>query len=148
MSTSWGADDDAAPLRRALAERLAGEGVLGDPAWRRAVEAVPRHRFLPGFYLPAAKTSAGGLTIWEPVTPKTDRSRWLTAVYTDQTLITQFDGKEPDWDRPVSRVGGAPTSSSTLPSLVVRMWADADLRDGQDVLEIGTGVRHEVAHCK
>lgn len=33
-----------------LAGRLAEGGVLGDPAWRAAVEAVPRHVFVPRFY--------------------------------------------------------------------------------------------------
>ena len=135
----------AVPLRRALATRLAGEGLLEDPAWRRAIETVPRHHFVPGFYLQEAERSAGGLATWKPVTAQADRSRWLEAVYTDQTLITQFDGDEPDWGRPTPRIGGAPTSSSTLPSLVVRMWVDADLHDGHDVLEIGTGTGYSTA---
>jgi methyltransferase of ATP-grasp peptide maturase system len=135
----------AVPLRRALGVRLVGEGLLEDPAWRHAVETVPRHHFVPGFYLQEADRSADGLAMWKPVTAQTDRQRWLEAVYTDQTLITQFDGDEPDWDRPTPRIGGAPTSSSTLPSLVVRMWADADLHDGHDVLEIGTGTGYSTA---
>ncbi|MGH3241126.1 MAG: ATP-grasp peptide maturase system methyltransferase [Spirillospora sp.] len=119
--------------------------VVDDPAWRRAVEAVPRHRFVPGFYADSGKRSEDGLIIWEPVTEALDRHRWLTAIDTDTTLITQFDGDESDWDRPVSRVGGAPTSSSTLPSLVMRMWMDAELKDGHDVLEVGTGTGYSTA---
>lgn len=118
---------------------------VDDPVWRRAVEAVPRQRFVPGFYADSGKRSEDGLTIWEPVTEATDRERWLRAVHSDTTLITQFDGDEPDWDRPASRIGGAPTSSSTLPSLVVRMWADAELADGHDVLEVGTGTGYSTA---
>ncbi|MEU9331741.1 ATP-grasp peptide maturase system methyltransferase [Streptomyces sp. NPDC048290] len=113
--------------------------------WRAAVEAVPRHRFVPGFYLPAEQLSPRGLTWWEPVTAKLDPERWLTAAYTNQTLVTQFDGDEPDWDRPEPRDGGSPTSSSTLPSLVVEMWEDADLAEGQDILEIGTGTGYSTA---
>ncbi|MFI8370949.1 ATP-grasp peptide maturase system methyltransferase [Streptomyces sp. NPDC085466] len=132
-------ETDSVRLREALAKALAEDGVLADPAWRQAVEVVPRHRFVPGFYLPADEPDGQGLTVWEPVTAELDYGRWLAAAYSDTTLITQFDGDEPDWGNPQTRHGGAPTSSSTLPSLVVRMWADADVREGHKVLEIGTG---------
>jgi methyltransferase of ATP-grasp peptide maturase system len=136
---------DAHALRTDLAQALAERGVLDDPMWRKAVETVPRHRFVPGFYLPADQPSTEGLTVWEPVTAASDYGRWLGAAYTDTTLITQFDGDEPDWDHPAPRDGGAPTSSSTLPSLVMRMWADSDLRDGHTVLEVGTGTGYSTA---
>ncbi|MEW1549909.1 ATP-grasp peptide maturase system methyltransferase [Streptomyces tsukubensis] len=113
--------------------------------WRKAVETVPRHRFTPGFYLPADKPSPRGFTWWEPVTAELDPQRWLTAAYTNQTLVTQLDGDEPDWHKPEPQDGGSPTSSSTLPSLVLRMWEDADLAEGQDILEIGTGTGYSTA---
>ncbi|MFI8391842.1 ATP-grasp peptide maturase system methyltransferase [Streptomyces sp. NPDC085540] len=138
-------DTDAAQLRQTMAKALAEDGVLADPAWRAAVERVPRHRFVPGFYLPADEHDTLGLTVWEPVTADLDYGRWLSAAYTDTTLITQFDGDEPDWTHAAARHGGAPTSSSTLPSLVVRMWADADIREGHRVLEIGTGTGYSTA---
>ncbi|MDA0565856.1 ATP-grasp peptide maturase system methyltransferase [Streptomonospora sp. S1-112] len=138
-------DADAARLRRGLVRALAEEGVLGDPAWRQAVAAVPRHRFVPGFYLPGEEPDPDGLTVWEPVTADLDHARWLAAAYSDTTLITQFDGDEPDWARPAVRHGGAPTSSSTLPSLVVGMWADAEVAEGHNVLEIGTGTGYSTA---
>jgi hypothetical protein len=37
-------ETDAARLREAMAMALAEDGVLTDPAWRQAVEKVPRHR--------------------------------------------------------------------------------------------------------
>lgn len=138
-------ETDSAQLREAMAKGLAADGVLADPAWRQAVEAVPRHRFVPGFYLPADDRDGQGLTVWEPVTAELDYGRWLAAAYSDTTLITQFDGDEPDWKQPAARHGGAPTSSSTLPSLVVRMWADADVQEGHTVLEIGTGTGYSTA---
>lgn len=138
-------EQDAQRLREAMAEALAEDGVLADPAWRQAVETVPRHRFVPGFYLPAVERDGHGLTVWEPVTAGLDHGRWLAAAYSDTTLITQFDGDEPDWTRPAARHGGAPTSSSTLPSLVVRMWADAEVTEGHTVLEIGTGTGYSTA---
>ncbi|MGP3981429.1 ATP-grasp peptide maturase system methyltransferase [Streptomyces sp. KR80] len=136
---------DAARLREALAKALAENGALTDPAWRAAVETVPRHRFVPGFYLPDDERDGQGLTVWQPVTATLNYGRWLAAAYSDATLITQFDGEEPNWEAPAARHGGAPTSSSTLPSLVVRMWADADVQEGQTVLEIGTGTGYSTA---
>ncbi|WP_406730022.1 ATP-grasp peptide maturase system methyltransferase [Streptomyces sp. NBC_01794] len=138
-------ETDAARLRETMAQALAEKGVLTDPDWRQAVEAVPRHRFVPGFYLPADERDESGLTVWEPVTAELDYGRWLAAAYSDTTLITQFDGDETDWKNPTERHGGAPTSSSTLPSLVLRMWADADLQQGHTVLEIGTGTGYSTA---
>lgn len=138
-------DADAARLRAAMTTALAEDGLLADPAWRQAVATVPRHRFVPGFYLPADTSDEYGLTVWEPVTAETDYGRWLAAAYSDTTLITQFDGDEPDWKNPQARHGGAPTSSSTLPSLVVGMWDDADVREGHTLLEIGTGTGYSTA---
>ncbi|WP_319054224.1 ATP-grasp peptide maturase system methyltransferase [Streptomyces europaeiscabiei] len=138
-------ETDAARLREAMAKGLAEDGVLDDPTWLQAVQTVPRHRFVPGFYLPADVRDGQGLTIWEPVTAELDYGRWLAAAYSDTTLITQFDGDEPDWKQPAVRHGGAPTSSSTLPSLVLRMWADADVQEGHTVLEIGTGTGYSTA---
>ncbi|GAA0379205.1 ATP-grasp peptide maturase system methyltransferase [Streptomyces blastmyceticus] len=135
----------AANLREEMAKALAQVGVLTDPTWRKAVERVPRHRFVPGFYLPANERDGQGLTVWDPVTAELAPGRWLAAAYSDTTLITQFDGDEPDWKSPFERRGGAPTSSSTLPSLVVRMWIDADLQEGHTLLEIGTGTGYSTA---
>lgn len=145
MAMPADAENDAVPLRAAMTEALARHYVLADPAWRAAVEAVPRHRFVPGFYLPAGERDERGLTAWDPVTAELDYGRWLAAAYSDTTLITQFDGEEPDWKTPVVRRGGAPTSSSTLPSLVVRMWTDAEVTEGHTVLEIGTGTGYSTA---
>ncbi|RRQ79560.1 SAM-dependent methyltransferase [Streptomyces griseofuscus] len=136
---------DAVRLRQAMTQSLKTSGVLGDPAWLAAVATVPRHRFVPGFYLPAREPDEQGLTVWEPVTAEADYGRWLAAAYSDSTLITQFDDHETDWAAPRARHGGAPTSSSTMPSLVLRMWADADVAEGHTVLEIGTGSGYSTA---
>ncbi|MEE1931300.1 ATP-grasp peptide maturase system methyltransferase [Streptomyces sp. TRM 70351] len=136
---------DALSLREAMAKALTEEGVLADPAWRQAVQTVPRHQFTPGFYLPADQRDEHGLTVWQPVTADLDPARWLSAAYSDTTLITQFDGHEPDWTQPTARHGGTPTSSSTLPSLVLRMWSDADVHEGHTTLEIGTGTGYSTA---
>lgn len=136
---------EAGELRAALAVSLGAAGVLPDAGWGDAVRVVPRERFTPGFYLPSGQADSDGLPVWEPVTAALDRTHWLTAAYEDTTLLTQFDGEEPDWAAPATRHGGVPTSSATLPSLVLRMWGDADIEDGHTVLEIGTGTGYSTA---
>lgn len=108
MTDSCGGD-----RRRRLAHRLTTYGLLSDPAWHAAVEAVPREVFLgDAFY-----TRAGGS--WEPA--RRDRmtgEEWLDLVYTDATWVTQVDGRHAA--DAVGALPGDPTSSSTLPSLVMR----------------------------
>ncbi|MFF9237297.1 ATP-grasp peptide maturase system methyltransferase [Streptomyces sp. NPDC014801] len=138
-------ETDALPMRAAMTKALAQEGLLDDAGWRSAVATVPRHRFVPYFYLPADDRGGDGLTVWEPITADRAYGRWLSAAYSDTTLVTQFDGTEPDWRNPAVRHGGSPTSSSTMPSLVVRMWVDAEVEEGHTVLEIGTGTGYSTA---
>ncbi|WP_399939695.1 ATP-grasp peptide maturase system methyltransferase [Streptomyces sp. BBFR25] len=155
MTLTTDLDNDARALRAAMVKDLAaadadadagaGAGATFHSAWLVAAGKVPRHAFVPGFYLPADAPDPQGLPVWEPVTSKLDYGRWLAASYSDTTLVTQFDGEETDWEQPVARHGGAPTSSSTLPSLVLRMWSDADVVEGHTVLEIGTGTGYSTA---
>ncbi|CAM2892993.1 MULTISPECIES: ATP-grasp peptide maturase system methyltransferase [Streptomyces] len=133
----------AAGLRRQLADRLAAAGRLRSPGWRAAVEAVPRHELVPRFY---AETDAPGLTTWVPVTPElVGLDEWLRLAYADETLITQFDGREIDWADPQPVSDAHPTSSSTLPSLVVRMLEDLRVEEGHRVTEYGTGTGYSTA---
>ncbi|TBO55632.1 methyltransferase domain-containing protein [Streptomyces kasugaensis] len=129
---------DPAGLRRALADTLAKKGSLADPAWRRAVESVPRDAFLG----PAVFRQSG--MTWQPVhREEVGEDAWLRLACTDETLVTQVDGTDAaDAHAPVS---GRPTSSSTLPSLVVRMVDLAGLSEGDNVLEIGTGTGYSTA---
>ncbi|MGI5352913.1 ATP-grasp peptide maturase system methyltransferase [Streptomyces sp. CA-250714] len=136
-------DAVAAELRQRLAERLTAAGWLLSPAWRDAVEAVPRHEFAPRFYV---ESDAPGLTTWAPVTPElVGVHEWLRQVYDDETLITQFDSREIDWADPQPISNAHPTSSSTLPSLVVRMLEDLQVEDDHTVTEYGTGTGYSTA---
>ncbi|MFD5476681.1 ATP-grasp peptide maturase system methyltransferase [Streptomyces hawaiiensis] len=133
----------AADLRRQLARRLDKDGRLRSPEWRAAVEAVSRHVFVPRFY---RESDAPGVTTWEPVTPEiVGQEDWLRLVYGDETWVTQFDGRDVDWADPKPISNAAPTSSSTMPGLVVRMLEDLDVREGLNVLEIGTGTGYSTA---
>lgn len=143
MTTEPGIETTAAELRRRLADHLEKDGRLRSPQWRAAVEAVPRHLFVPRFY---RESDAPGVTTYEPVTPESaGQEEWLRLVYTDETWMTQFDGRDVDWSDLQSVTNAAPTSSSTLPSLVVRMLEDLDVQDSMTVLEIGTGTGYSTA---
>ncbi|MER6086485.1 hypothetical protein [Streptomyces bluensis] len=126
-------DDDKA-LRLALAERLAASGHLRTDPWRAAVESVPRHEFLRSGYF--ERTDNPGPTAWRPVLP--DDPGWLGGCYQDASLVTQIAGTIAPRDIR-GEILREPTSSSTLPGLVVRMLEDLQVEDGNPVLEIGTG---------
>lgn len=132
----------ATDLRHALADRLERDGHLRSAAWRSAVETVPRHEFVRAYF----RWSRGPQgTMWTPVVPgRNDADAWLEEAYTDNTLVTQLDGHvhPSDVDVPVQ---GNPTSSSTLPSLVVRMLQDLDPQDGDRVMEVGTGTGYSTS---
>ncbi|MFJ6071692.1 ATP-grasp peptide maturase system methyltransferase [Streptomyces sp. NPDC093065] len=125
-------------LRHGLARELAARGLLTDPARRAAVEAVPRELFLGD----AVFRSNG--THWEPARrEQLGEDEWLRMVCSDTTWVTQVDGISAQ--EAAGPVSGRPTSSSTLPSLVVRMLELADVREGDMVLEIGTGTGYSTA---
>lgn len=116
----------AAELRTQFVDQLVAAGAVQSPRCRDAFTAVPRHLFVPEFSvrLPGGR--------YEQVTD-TDPDRWLTAVYSDQSLITQRDS------------AGIATSSSTQPSAMARMVEALDLDDGLSVLEVGTGSGYNAA---
>lgn len=130
---------DTSSERRALAGRLVQAGVLSTPAWRAAVEAVPRELFLnPGVFL-----QENGW--WQPVTALgTDPEEWVKIAYTVDTLTTQLDGHLTA-DQVSEPVRGLPTSSSTTPALVVGMLESLEVETGHQVQEIGTGTGYSAA---
>jgi methyltransferase of ATP-grasp peptide maturase system len=103
---------------------------------------VPRHVFVPEFF--RWTDGPNGVTLWAPVSGDHGPDRWLELAYRDETWVTQLDRHITPHDvtEPVS---GDPTSSSTLPGLVVRMLEALDVADGMTVLEIGTGTGYSAA---
>ncbi|MFJ3650730.1 methyltransferase domain-containing protein [Streptomyces murinus] len=125
---------DSDDLRR----RLAAAVPMDDPAWRAALESVPRELFVgDGLFRFDGRH-------WTPLhRDRTDPAEWLRLVHQDTTWVTQVDGiAAADATGPVT---GRPTSSSTLPSLIVRMLDLARIGDGDKVLEIGTGTGYSTA---
>ncbi|MEU0484823.1 ATP-grasp peptide maturase system methyltransferase [Streptosporangium sp. NPDC006013] len=111
-----------------------------DPAWREAIEAVPRECFLGSAI--ARATEYGDR--WEVVRrEEMTGDEWLKLAYRDETWVTQVDGVMVEEARGLAC--GAPTSSSTMPGLVVRMLEATRISGGEKVLEIGTGTGYSTA---
>lgn len=94
MSIRNTSDADSGQVRRlkyALADDLSSKGYIHTPAWRKAFERVPRHVFVPRFFLDREHTGR-----YEPVDGSNpgQHDEWLTSVYSDETLITQLDGTD------------------------------------------------------
>ncbi|WP_338677704.1 methyltransferase [Streptomyces sp. SCSIO 30461] len=128
-------EERARVLRARLADELERDGSLRSPEWRRAVERVPRHPFLPRFYRDAP--GPDGVTRYTPVSPERDADEWLTLIYRNKTWVTQLDNGATSTDG--APVTGIPTSSSTLPGAVVRMLEDLDVPGKAPTFQAGGG---------
>jgi protein-L-isoaspartate O-methyltransferase len=93
---------------------------------------VPRHPFVPVFY----RRDDERFVPWRLADG--DPDAWLDAVYTDDSLVTEVDGVHAE-DAAPEGLTGVPTSSSTAPSLMADMLDALNVREGNDVLEAGTG---------
>lgn len=76
-----------------------------------------------------------------------DSEEWLSGVYSRQALITQVGGDDGvvEAARRGERVEGTATSSSSAPTPMSLMLHALDVRDGDHVLEIGTGTGYTAA---
>jgi methyltransferase of ATP-grasp peptide maturase system len=115
-----------------LAEDLVAAGKLLSTPWREAVAAVPRHELVPD----VLRRDPDGS--WHRLDTMTDQDRrqWLDQVYSNTALLTAVA------DPPGS---GGLRSSSSMPGLMTRMLETLDVRDGDRVLEIGTGTGYNAA---
>jgi protein-L-isoaspartate O-methyltransferase len=124
--------DPTQAMRRCLADDLTRRGVIG-PEWRAAVERVPRHVLAPSFHH-RQDDGRESLLFVDGSRPE-QRERYLALVHlADETLVTEVDGDT-----------AYPTSSSTMPSIVLAMLHALDVRPSQTVLEIGTGSGYSTA---
>ncbi|MFI1940581.1 methyltransferase domain-containing protein [Streptomyces purpureus] len=121
--------EDGARARQALVTEIARTGVLSDPAWRAAFEDVPRHLFVPYYFVAG---TGGYERLWREDPDPARRERWLRGAYRDIPLATRVRD-------------GQLISSSSQPSLMAEMLDALDVRDGQRVLEIGAGTGYNAA---
>ena len=107
--------------------------------WRPLIAAMPRHEFVPRWW----SDHGHG---WTPQDgPSMPGQEWADAVYRDMSLITQVGTQHADHAASHDRPQGRPTSSSTMPGLVVTMYRHAMIDDDTDILDIGTGTGYGAA---
>ncbi|MFD8381607.1 methyltransferase domain-containing protein [Streptomyces sp. NPDC059679] len=82
---------------------------------------------------------------WTPVDSSADAAAWARAAYADQTLVTRVGPVHADHATDGEAVTGRPTSSSTLPSLVVNMLAHGRLSECRELLDVATGSGYSAA---
>lgn len=123
-------EDLAAEARAALVHQIDASGAWADdPVWREAFEAVPRHLFVPYYYV---GVMGGYERRWgESPDPRT-RERWVRGAYADAPLATRLRD-------------GELVSSSSQPSLMAMMLAALEVEEGDRVLEIGAGTGYNAA---
>jgi protein-L-isoaspartate O-methyltransferase len=115
------------------AAQLAGK--VTDPVsrWRPLVAALPRHVFVPRWW---ERDEPAGWTVRDGPASVPD---WLATAYSDRSLVTRVGTVHADHARPGDHPPGRPTSSSTMPGLVVAMYRHATVTGDCDVLDVGTG---------
>ncbi|MCM2392003.1 methyltransferase domain-containing protein [Streptomyces albipurpureus] len=130
MGTGWERyGQPAAEAQAALVRLIAAEGGLTDPAWRLAFEEVPRHLFVPYYFVNRVGTYE---RLWCEDPDPIRRERWLRGAYYDGPLATRVRD-------------GELISSSSQPSLMAGMLQALEVRDGDSVLEIGAGTGYNAA---
>jgi protein-L-isoaspartate(D-aspartate) O-methyltransferase len=103
------------------------------PPWSAIFGRVPRHLFVPRIvacWPPEEGDAPDGEVA---IDSERDRRRWLDLVYSNRLLVVVQDEAT---DR---------RSSSSMPSAMARFLHLLDLRDGNTVLEIGTGTGYNAA---
>ncbi|MFF3610450.1 methyltransferase domain-containing protein [Streptomyces sp. NPDC002580] len=130
LDTGTGPEDLAELARASLVREIERSGAFeGDPVWREVFEAVPRHLFVPSYYI---GVTGGFQRVWGEDPDPRARERWLRGAYADAPLATRVRD-------------GELVSSSSQPSLMAKMLTELAVRDGDSVLEIGAGTGYNAA---
>ena len=122
--------DLAASARAAMVRQIDASGAWdADPVWREAFEAVPRHLFVPYYYVGVL---GGYERRWGESPDPRSRERWVRGAYADTPLATRLRD-------------GELLSSSSQPSLMALMLVALEVEEGSRVLEIGAGTGYNAA---
>ncbi|MGQ4389485.1 methyltransferase domain-containing protein [Streptomyces sp. SAS_270] len=125
-----GLADLATRARAELVREIEASGAWdADPAWREAFEAVPRHLFVPYYYV---GVRGGFERLWGEDPDCRRRERWLRGAYADAPLATRVRD-------------GELISSSSQPSLMAKMLVELEIDEDHAVLEIGAGTGYNAA---
>jgi protein-L-isoaspartate O-methyltransferase len=100
--------------------------------WWPVIATIPRHVFVPRWFEP-------GDGVWVVRDGSGHRREWADVAYGDRTAVTRVGAWHADHVEPGTIVSGRPTSSATLPSLLLQMYRHAMFGDGLDILDAGTG---------
>ncbi|MFS4097930.1 methyltransferase domain-containing protein [Streptomyces sp. AF1A] len=120
----------AAAERAALVREIDADGAWAeDPVWRASFAEVPRHLFVPYYYVAGPR---GYERCWGESPDPEARERWVRGAYADVPLATRLRD-------------GELLSSSSQPSLMARMLAALGVADGDRVLEVGAGTGYNAA---
>ncbi|MHC5907882.1 methyltransferase domain-containing protein [Streptomyces sp. S6] len=114
------------------ASRLASRVTDPDSRWVGAVAHIPRHELVPRWWERTGDK-------WQLRDGPSDHAAWMRAAYADRSLITRVGPLHADRADLAEQPQGRPTSSATLPTLVVRMLRHGRLGDGLSLLDLGTG---------
>jgi protein-L-isoaspartate O-methyltransferase len=123
---------------RALADKVAADA----PDWHEAVSNTPRHLLVPRWWQRLPDSPAEE---WELVDPAEGSQEHRMAAYADNTLVTRVGPLHADHARPDEKASGSPTSSSTLPGLIVSMLHRLKAGPGHRLLDVGTGSGYSAA---
>ncbi|MFF8959051.1 methyltransferase domain-containing protein [Streptomyces sp. NPDC014894] len=104
-----------------------------DSRWRASVAALPRHELVPRWW------ESAGSGEWRLRVGAADPEGWWGTAYSDTSVVVRVGGLHADHAEAGDLAEGRPTSSATLPSLVVRMLRWGRLGDKADLLDLGTG---------
>ncbi|MFF2651595.1 methyltransferase domain-containing protein [Streptomyces sp. NPDC058045] len=128
-----GSDEDEARIARAgLVRQIDAAGAWAeDPAWRTAFTEIPRHLFVPYYYV---GVGGGYRRLWGEDPDPAQHTRWLRGAYADTALATRVRD-------------GELVSSSSQPSLMALMLTALRVQDQPPsrVLEIGAGSGYNAA---
>jgi protein-L-isoaspartate O-methyltransferase len=131
------------PAWAKAAEALADKVTADAPEWRDTVANTPRHLLVPNWWQPVPD---GPEREWARVSHSSDGDAGFSgAAYANKTLVTRVGSLHADQASDGDRATGDPTSSGTVPALIVDMAHRLDARTGHRILDVGTGTGYSAA---